>query len=133
MVRPIDGVAHILLIRDPYQNWGLPKGHVEDGEDPVEAAVREVREETGLADLRVGPALGTIDWFFRLGGRLIHKHCEFYLMVSASGVAVPEVGEGITECVWVPADEAVERVAYDNAREIVREAVQRIDEDGLAI
>ena len=40
-----------LLIRDSYQNWGFPKGHVESGERPEEAAVREVSEETGLAEL----------------------------------------------------------------------------------
>ena len=44
-----------LLIRDPYRNWGFPKGHLEDGEDPSAAAVREVGEETGLGGLAIPP------------------------------------------------------------------------------
>jgi 8-oxo-dGTP pyrophosphatase MutT (NUDIX family) len=70
-----------LLIRDPYGNWGLPKGHVEDADASLEdAARREVSEETGLPRPRIVGALPTIDWYFRSGGRLIHKTCHFYLM-----------------------------------------------------
>ena len=125
-MRRIDDTVHVLLIRDPYRNWGLPKGHVEDGEEAPEAALREVREETGLGELELGPALGTIDWYFRLDGRLVHKFCQFFAMVSERGSAVPQEDEGITECVWVPAPEAAARVTYDNARQIVREAVRRL-------
>ena len=56
--RMLDDGPHFLLIRDPYENWGLPKGHLEGGETPVEAAVREVMEETGLNELRVAGAAG---------------------------------------------------------------------------
>ena len=124
VLRRIRGKIHVLLIRDPYGNWGLPKGHLEDGENSREAGLREVGEETGLHDLELGPKLRTIDWYFRLKGRLIHKHCTFYLMTSASGEPVPEAEEGITECRWIPLLEAVEAVAYENAREVVRDAAR---------
>ena len=55
VLRTIDRVVHALVIRDPYKKWGLPKGHAEDGESPVETALREVHEETGLDDLTLGP------------------------------------------------------------------------------
>jgi 8-oxo-dGTP pyrophosphatase MutT (NUDIX family) len=128
VVRLTEGEFRILVIRDPYQNWGLPKGHVEQGEGSGEAAAREVSEETGLSDLVLGPELATIDWYFRSDGKLVHKFCAFYLMESVSGEPVPEADEGITECVWMSLDEAAVRISYDNAREVVnaaREALAR--------
>jgi 8-oxo-dGTP pyrophosphatase MutT (NUDIX family) len=122
VVRRVGGALNALVIRDPYGNWGLPKGHLENGEGPGEAALREVGEETGLDGLRLGPELATIDWYFRAGGKLIHKFCAFYLMASDAGDPVPEEAEGITECVWLSLDDAEARITYDNAREVVRVA-----------
>jgi len=124
VLRRIHGRIHALLIKDPYGNWGLPKGHLEGSEGPQEAGLREVSEETGLRDLRLGPKLRTIDWYFRLRGRLIHKHCTFFLMASESGEPVPEEAEGITDCIWVPLLEAIDAVDYENAREVVRDAAR---------
>lgn len=122
VVRRVGDVLNALVIRDPYGNWGLPKGHLENGESSGEAALREVAEETGLDGLRLGPELATIDWYFRAGGKLIHKFCAFYLMASDAGDPVPEEAEGITECVWMSLDDAEARITYDNAREVVRVA-----------
>src|SRR5437867_2271307 len=62
------GAPRFLLIRDSYRNWGFPKGHLEPGEPPADAARREVAEETGLKDLvRHGP-IRVIDWYFRFRG-----------------------------------------------------------------
>ena len=119
VARCLNETVHLLLIRDPYGKWGLPKGHVENGESSREAALREVREETGLTRLDPGPSLGTIDWYFRLKGDLVHKFCDYFLMVSPHGDTSPEVSEGITECQWLPVEEAIVTVAYDNAREVV--------------
>lgn len=120
------GVAHVLLIRDRYQHWGFPKGHVEGGETAPEAALREVTEETGLAELRLECRLQTIDWYFRFRGRLIHKFCHFYLIESPDGDTCPQLDEGITECVWLPVDEAIASISYDNAREVLRMAAERL-------
>lgn len=115
-------VPHILLIRDAYEHWGLPKGHLEHGETADAAALREVEEETGLGDLVLGPRLQTIDWYFRAQGRLIHKFCHFYLIESPSGETMPQAAEGITACTWVPLPEAMGQISYDNAREVLRTA-----------
>ena len=111
-----------LLIRDPYKNWGLPKGHLEAGETPRVAAEREVREETGLDDAAAVAELQTIDWYFRDRGRLVHKFCHFFLVESAAGEARPQTDEGITACVWLPFAEAERKLTYDNARAVLREA-----------
>jgi 8-oxo-dGTP pyrophosphatase MutT (NUDIX family) len=126
VLRRIQGVYHALLIKDPYGNWGLPKGHLEGAEQAEEAGLREVEEETGLADLVLGEKLRTIDWYFRLKGRLIHKHCTFFLMTSSTGDPVPEEAEGITDCAWLPLLEAVDAVGYDNAREVLRDAARAV-------
>jgi ADP-ribose pyrophosphatase YjhB (NUDIX family) len=125
VVRAIAGVHHALVIRDPYQKWGLPKGHAEDGETTQETALREVLEETGLTDLRIGEELVTIDWVFRAQGRRVHKFTTFFLMYSESGDPTPEEGEGITACEWVRLDVAHEQISYENASEVVKVA-QRI-------
>lgn len=120
-----------LLIRDPYENWGLPKGHLEGDETPLEAALREVAEETGLTELRASGDLPTIDWYFRDQGVLIHKYCHFYLVEAPVGEPVPQAAEGITACLWLPPDEAIETITYENAREVLRVAYQRLRRDRM--
>lgn len=113
------GTAEVLLIRDPYENWGLPKGHIEGGETPAEAALREVEEETGLAALEIVAQLPTIDWYFRNRGKLVHKFCHFFLLEATAGEPVPQLEEGITDCQWLSVGDAVETVSYANAREVI--------------
>ncbi len=124
LVRDSDGSAHpvYLLIRDSYRNWGFPKGHLEDGEGPECAAVREVGEETGLCVVAVEGVIDTIDWYFRFRGRLIHKVCHFFLMRSESSTTCPQRDEGITACRWAPFEEAVTLVSYANARTVLQQA-----------
>jgi 8-oxo-dGTP pyrophosphatase MutT (NUDIX family) len=128
VIRRLDGGVHVLLIRDPYRNWGLPKGHVEESETLAQAALREVEEETGLGSLVLRDPLATIDWYFKQHGTLIHKHCRFFLMESTSGDPVPDESEGITECRWVPLDRAIDKITYENAREVVKTAARLLSE-----
>lgn len=117
-----------LVIRDSYRNWGFPKGHVEQGESEVDAARREVEEETGLAELiHRSPALD-IDWFFRFRGKLIHKTCAFFVFESPAGDACPQEEEGISACRWLLFDEALRVLSYANAREVLRVAGEKIAE-----
>jgi 8-oxo-dGTP pyrophosphatase MutT (NUDIX family) len=120
-----------LLICDSYENWGFPKGHVEAGERPVAAALREVEEETGLRGLEVRAPIDTIDWYFRFRGRLIHKVCDFYLMElepGASADTVPQRAEGITACVWATFGDAAKRISYENARRVLARARAMVSE-----
>ena len=120
--RQPDQSLRFLLIRDSYGHWGFPKGHLEGEESAADAAARETTEETGLAQLRLHGELETIDWFFRLRGKLIHKFCHFFLFESPAGDPVPQLEEGITECVWHEFDLAVTRLGYENARGVLRRA-----------
>lgn len=125
--RQQNGHPEFLLIRDPYDNWGLPKGHVEGGETPLEAAVREVAEETGLCQLTVVEQLPTIDWYFKDRGNLVHKFCHFFLLKCAGGDARPQLEEGISDCSWKALEEALDAVTYANAREVLRIAGERVN------
>jgi 8-oxo-dGTP pyrophosphatase MutT (NUDIX family) len=119
-----DGCARplFLIIRDSYDNWGFPKGHVEDGERPEAAALREVIEETGIDTLTVRSSIDTIDWYFRFRGRLIHKVCHFFLMITDLADTSPQRSEGITACRWEPYEDAAQLVSYANARDVLRRA-----------
>ena len=121
-----EGTPLFLLIRDSYGNWGFPKGHVERGEGAEDAALREVREETGLRELASCGLIDTIDWYFRFRGRLIHKSCHVYLMETSETETAPQSAEGITACQWVTYGEAHEAVSYANAREVLRRAREMI-------
>ncbi len=115
-----------LLIRDSYDNWGFPKGHLEDGESPAEAALRETAEETGLEHLVLQGPIRVIDWHFRFRGRHIHKYCHFFLLESAGGEPCPQLDEGITACQWLPLDQALASLSYDNARGVLKRAGEMV-------
>jgi len=122
VVRVDQGRPLYLLIRDSYRNWGFPKGHVERGEEPATAALREVAEETGLVALTMRGLIDTVDWHFRFRGQPIHKICHFFLMETEDSSTAPEHAEGITSCRWAPYDEAAALVSYANARDVLRRA-----------
>ena len=124
--RKDDAAPLCLLIRDSYQNWGFPKGHVEAGERAEDAALREVREETGIDELSIRGIIDTIDWYFRFRGRLIHKVCHFYLMETSQAQTSPQHAEGITACQWVEYDAARAAISYANARQLLLRAQEMV-------
>jgi 8-oxo-dGTP pyrophosphatase MutT (NUDIX family) len=124
--RPPGEVARFLLIRDSYNNWGFPKGHLEGNESPAEAAMRETAEETGLDRLVLQGPIRVIDWHFRFRGRHIHKYCHFFLFESPDGDACPQLDEGITACQWQPLNQALELLSYDNARGVLKRAGEMV-------
>ena len=120
--RDADGTARFLLIKDSYQHWGFPKGHLEEGESPAGAAMRETREETGLQSLILQGPIRVIDWHFRFRGKYIHKYCHFFLFESPEGECTPQVDEGITAVRWETVERSLEVLSYDNARGVLRRA-----------
>ena len=121
-----EGEPRFLLIRDSYRNWGFPKGHLEPGEPPADAARREVVEETALKDLVLHGPIRVIDWYFRFRGKTIHKFCHFFLFESRRGECVPQTEEGITDCAWYATEAASRTISYDNARAVLEQAAAMV-------
>ena len=97
--------------------WSLPKGHVEAGETPPETAVREVAEETGIRGRVLAP-LGTIDFWFVIAGRRVHKTVHHYLMLAEGGELSDEDIE-VTEVAWVPLEQLSAKLAYDDEKRLI--------------
>ena len=97
--------------------WSLPKGHIELGESPEEAALREVMEETGI-ESEITQALGVIDFWFMAGGKRIHKTVHHYLFTETGGLLAPQVSE-VDEVAWFPLTEIVDRLAYPDEKKLI--------------
>jgi ADP-ribose pyrophosphatase YjhB (NUDIX family) len=97
--------------------WSLPKGHIEEGETPEEAALREVHEETGIESI-IEKSLGVIDFWFMAGGKRIHKTVHHYLFRESGGFLAPQETE-VDEVAWFPLSEIVERLAYPDEKKLI--------------
>jgi len=122
-----DGEPEVVLILVPYSHgntWTFPKGHVEKGETPEQAAEREIREETGI-EARVQRPLDTVDyWFFsryRERLRRVHKKVHQFLL-RATGGDVSRHNDEVLEARWVPISEAEKMLLFDGDRKVLAKA-----------
>ena len=97
--------------------WSLPKGHIEEGETPEEAALREVQEETGIVSV-IEKSLGVIDFWFMAGGKRIHKTVHHYLFRENGGLLAAQESE-VDEVAWFPLAEIVDRLAYPDEKKLI--------------
>jgi ADP-ribose pyrophosphatase YjhB (NUDIX family) len=102
--------------------WSLPKGHVEEGETPEEAALREVLEETGLVGRIVAP-LGVIDFWFVVEDKRIHKTVHHFVIEAIGGELSDEDLE-VEAVEWIPFDQVVRKLAYGDERRLVEKVAQ---------
>ncbi len=106
--------------------WALPKGHLDGNETPLEAAVREVREETGVEAEPI-EELGEIQYTFERGGREVFKRVVFYLFEYRAGELDPD--HEIEEARWMPLQEAARALTHAGEREMVNRALSRAGAD----
>ena len=114
VVRVDDSEPHVLLVTSKRnaKNWIFPKGHIETGETPEAAALRELKEEAGVVGKLIGPA-GVLEYSF-LGAK---ARVEYFLVQYTREAGPPE--DGRTR-IWCRLDDALERLSYKNTRKLLR-------------
>ena len=94
----------------------LPKGHPDGNESPADAALREVREETGV-EATVVEKLGDIRYWYMRGGERIAKVVSFFLFDYVSG-ELEDHDHEVEHAEWMPLEEAARRLTYKGEREM---------------
>jgi 8-oxo-dGTP pyrophosphatase MutT (NUDIX family) len=100
--------------------WGLAKGGIEEGESHEEAAVREVKEETGY-DAEIEASLGDTRYFYVWEDTRIRKTVHFFLM-RCTGGDPDDRDDEMEDVRWFPLDRALKRAAYRGEREVLGRA-----------
>jgi 8-oxo-dGTP pyrophosphatase MutT (NUDIX family) len=158
VLRQISGVWHVALI-EPQKNepekegpkpaiaktprkrsravLALPKGLVDPGEKPQAAAVREVREETGIVAEAIAKLSDNKYVYVRTwgDGKRVFKIVSFYLMRYVSGEIdnlTPDMRIEVRQALWVPLADARKQLAYSNERKVLRQAEDYVEKQGLS-
>jgi 8-oxo-dGTP pyrophosphatase MutT (NUDIX family) len=130
VVRRMRGRPYIAAVRLKRGTvLALPKGHIEPGEKGAEAAVREVREETGVDSHLVEKIDDIRYWYSRDGARVL-KVVSFFLLAYRGGSVENYQREEVEGAEWIPLEEAPERLAYKGEKEMARAALSKLADKG---
>ncbi len=116
-----NGIRYILVV-ERSGHCGFPKGHIENGETEKEAALREIREETGAFAKLIGDFKIEIDYFIGNGTK---KHVTFFL-AECPAESKTVAARDIKALHILPFDKAREALSHDNSRAILDRASEYI-------
>ena len=124
VVRRFRGRPHIAVITTHKGAIALPKGHPGRDESAAEAAVREVREETGL-DAELVEKLDDVRYWYALRGERRFKIVRFFLLRYRSG-SVRNHDDEVASAGWIPLEEAPERLTYPGERQVAARVLEAV-------
>jgi 8-oxo-dGTP pyrophosphatase MutT (NUDIX family) len=126
VVRRMEGRPFVAVVRVRDAILALPKGHPDGDESAAAAAAREVREETGL-EAELVEKIGDIRYWYAREGKRVMKIVAFFLFRYRSG-DVADHDHEVEEALWIPLEEAPERLAYEGERQMAESALSRLAE-----
>lgn len=101
--------------------WDLPKGKLDPGESIPHCAAREVAEETGIGFPMIIAGLSDTVHQYTEKGRQLQKHTSWFVMITQKEQATPQQEEQISEVRWVSLNEAIQRVGFENLKNVLLE------------
>ncbi|MCX6811434.1 MAG: NUDIX domain-containing protein [Candidatus Berkelbacteria bacterium] len=121
-----------LLLIKSHGRWALPKGVVgrEKKESVINAAKREIYEETGLKKIEYKDKIGDISYMYRLKGKLIFKKVYFFIFEAKSQEEIAPQENEIEEVGWFDTDKTVEKVGFKNTLGIIKKGIKLIKKYG---
>lgn len=117
----INGDQVLLIKNKRSQHWSFPKGHMEKGESPVQTALREIREETGLKVIIKPDVSSTINYNPTTE---VNKDVTYFLARPWGGILKAQESE-VSELEWLSIDEALEEITYEQEKEVLRKIYQK--------
>lgn len=121
-----NGQVEILLIQDSKGRWTIPKGHIEEGETARVTAEREIREETGLQEMRVQDWLGKINFRYRRGNSLVLMTTEIFLVKAQGNDSKVKPEKWMTSLGWLSANEALDKIEYEDIGKLILLGLKKI-------
>ncbi len=112
VVRKRQEAWQVVVVQDMNDAWTFPKGKIYAGEEPEQAARREILEEVGLRDIRMHTTLPVIQYIYQKNGR-ISKTVQYYIFESSGDEPlVSQTEEGIHNATWMQLEKAIKIIGY---------------------